>query len=209
METAIQNGAMAAGYAVLFLLLLRHPLRQSLWGFIFACGFATAYNIAYDTAIHFRVIVSLALFVRLLPPVEACWNVVVSRKDVRGALAFLLASVGLGTFSPTNLAFGYLTVRGIATTAVTLVCGLVLASNYFSPFGASIFALKHLKLQTAWMVFHSIFSLSSQWYNSTWSRRAIARWAYVLLALALVVAYRRILTSPLARREAEPADRPS
>lgn len=193
METSIQNGALAAAYAVLFWLILRHPLRRDMWLFLIACGVATLYNIAYDCAIHFRVIMSIALFVRLLPPIEACWRRVGRRKDCKSALILLLGAVLCRLLLPP---VHYLAARVICTVGVTIVCIMVRFAGELHLFEMLAFWRRHLILQTAWMLLHSAFTLTAPWYNATWERRGVARWLYVIASLLIVLGYRRLLEKP-------------
>ena len=188
---------MAAGYALLFLLVLQSPHRKQLPCLLFACAFGFAYNVGYDTFLHHRWITSLALFVRLLPPVEACRLCLLGRRDAKAALAIFLCAITLKTFSPDAVAAGYLTTRCMVTVSVSIVCALVWICDYLSIFQPEPFFAKHLVLQTVWMALHSLFSATSGWYNQTWQRRGVARWIYVGCSLALVLAYRQLLTSKL------------
>jgi hypothetical protein len=189
---------MAAGYALVFIAILHSPMRRFLRVFLVATAFAVLYNVTYEVSLRVPVVVSLALLVRLLPPLEACWNLVAGWRW-RVALAGLTASLTVAVTYPTALAWGYLYSRTGATVGVTLVCLLVALSVR-----GSGLLVQHLRLQTLWMGLHSAFSASSGWYNATWPRREFARWAYIASALLLVLVYRRVLrsTNPLARSEA-------
>jgi len=208
METSVQNGLAAAGYALLFLLLLRTPRRKDVPLLLIACAFSTIYNIAYDTAIHWRIITSIALFVRVLPPMEACWRCLGNRSDVKAALSVLMTILTVRAFGPDALTTGYLGTRTLLTATAALVCFCISIANACGVFSADRFAARNLVLQTAWMMLHSVFSFTSPWYNATWPRRALARWAFVILMFSIVLLYKRLISSypnPPARSEAAAA----
>ena len=190
---------MAAGYAVLFLTLLR---RKDFPAFLIASGFAVLYNIPYDTVVRWRWAVALALLLRLLPPIEACWKA--GRKDTRVALSVLLAAVTWGCLNPYALAWGYLTVRTMVTTSIALVCGMTWTVEAAE--GRAGLNRSHLALQTVWTTLHAVFSMSAGWYNRTWERRGAARWLYVLASLGIILIYQRLLRNPPAHRAADPED---
>jgi hypothetical protein len=184
---------MAAGYALIFIAILHCPMRRYLRVFLVATAFAALYNVTYEVSLRVPVVVSVALLVRLLPPLEACWNLV-SGWRWRICLAGLTASLTVAVTYPTALAWGYLYTRMGATIGITMVCLLVT----FGVRGHGVL-VQHLRLQTTWMGLHSVFSSTSEWYNSTWPRREFARWAYVVSAMVLVLIYRQVLTSPPAQ----------
>jgi hypothetical protein len=168
-------------------------MRRYLRVFLIASAFAAIYNVTYEVSIRVPVVVSVALLIRILPPLEACWNLVAGWRW-RVALASLAASLTVAVTYPTALVWGYLYTRTGATVGVTLVCLLVT----FGARGPSIL-VQHLRLQTAWMAVHSSFSATSGWYNATWTRREFARWAYIVSAMVIVLIYRQVLTNRPAR----------
>ena len=186
------NGLMAAGYAFLFFLLYRHPLRKDLPFFLIACAFATFYNVAYDTGVYLRWLASLALLVRLLPPLEACWCVIENRRTFRVSFVLMTAALCVGIINPVVLGTGYLSVRTLATVSVTLACCAVAVMNWYAPMAKSRVLSVHLVLQALWMILHSAITLSFP-LLTTQLRWDICRWAYVIGATGLVIAYRRCL----------------
>lgn len=199
-ETAVQNGLMAAGYGLLFLTLLRSRWRSKLriltWASLFTCVF----NILYDSAIHFRWALSIALFVRLLPAIEACWLVVARRRDGRLAMiTFIGSMIWCCTNASAISAYGYLTVRTIANILMATACTVLSIGNKHDRLEEG-FLSGNLWLQTIWMSIHAIFSLAAPYYNQTWARRGVARWLYIGAALGVIWGYVRKI------RKEDPAD---
>jgi hypothetical protein len=197
----MQNGLMAAGYCLLFFSILHHPLRRLMRVFLFATAFAALYNVTYEVSIRIPAIASLALIVRLLPPIEACWRVTGRRRDLHVALAGAAASIVLGAEREAWFSWGYLQVRDLLTAATAVICILFALTERFSTFGQPRVWRTHLSLQTVWAASHTLFSVTSGWYTATWPRRTAARWAYVVSAMGLVLIYRRFLTNPPAQSE--------
>lgn len=195
-ETAVQNGLMAAGYGLLFFTLItsrwRSKLRILTWASLFACVF----NILYDSAIHLKWAVSLALFVRLLPAFEACWLVVAKRRDGRLALvSFACSMIWCCSNQNSISAFGYLTVRNIASILMASACVILSIGNRFDHLEEGLLK-QNLWLQTVWKVVDAAFSLTAWWYNETWARRGVARWMFVFTAMGIILAYVRSLQEP-------------
>ncbi len=193
METLVQNGLLAAGYSILAVWLLRDRLSGTLPFFFVGCCFAAAYNTFYDVAIEYRLVVSIALLVRILPPIESCWKVLHGRRDCQVALGGFFVVLFIRIASPEMITAGYLNTRLMVTASVMIICLM------FSGFASERFSGHH-QIQTIWMVFHLMMSISAPIYNSTWPRRMAARWIYVAATLCLMASY-RFARNRLARRE--------
>jgi len=172
------DAIMTAGYALVFLVILHHPLRQKLHLMLFSCAFAAIYNVAYRTAVWYIPLDGIALFVRLLAPLEAVWNVIEVRKDCRFGFAGLCAALSLGIYNPNVLAWGYLPIRNLSTLSVAGVCLMVSLGNHFEPFTKNRLLSVHIELQTAWMILHALTS-ASYYFLTTAQRWDTARWFYV------------------------------
>lgn len=176
-------------------------MRHRLFFMLVSCGFAVAFNFAYDLAITFRIVTSMALLFRVLAPIEACWRCIGRRYDCKMALGVLLVVLVTRIFSPDFISMGYLNTRSMVTVSVAIVCLMFSICSRCNMFESDNFYAKHLTIQTCWMVVHSIFSLVAPCYTSSWSKRSLFRWAYVACVVVITLLYQRILTNQPAHQE--------
>lgn len=196
MDTSvIQDGVLAGVYAFLFFLILRSSARPKLVLMLIACAFSTLYNISYEWAVQHRAINSIALFLRTLAAIEACWRCIEKRSDCKIAMAILFLVVTVRIFSPDFVSLGYLNTRSMVTVSVALVCLMFTACDMCGAFESARLYARHLMLQAIWMLIHSAFSLSVPIYNTSWTKRLAARWIYVAASVGIVLVYRHLITN--------------
>ena len=203
---SIQNGLMAAGYAAIFFASFKSKILKRFPFLVWASAVACIFNLFYDTAIYSPFALSVALLARLLTPLEAC--LLVSYSNVRLRLT-LFGLIGVIIYSCANsqavTTLGYLPIRNLATYSVTVVCiGTWFVNRYWPLCWTPIYS-KHLALQTLWMILHSLFSLTARLYLTSWERRGVARWIYVLSALLIVYRYTRFMNPQAPAEEGSAA----
>jgi hypothetical protein len=202
---AAQNGLMTAGYAIIFFAALDNKaIRGNLRFLIIGSAFAALYNLGYDWSIQHRLIASLALLFRVLPPLEAIWRVE-HRKYYNVAFGCLIASAVVAAF---RIEPSYMSIRNVASVSIALVSWGVWVLNLRRP--VEILFSRNLLLQAAGMTLHAVFSVGARWYldprvatQVQWDRRNVARWTYVLLSLVIVIAYQHLFSYPQAQEEAQ------
>jgi hypothetical protein len=193
-QTGIQNATLAMVYASLFSLALNHKQRRSFLLLLVASAYFSSYNLLYDLAVQYRALTILALFVRILPPLEACWLIVGKRTEFRAALLLMLAVIARASLSPEFLAWGLLPLHHLVTVAVTTTCVFCWAFHWLHSFGTPRLFFGNLTLQTAWMLLNTASSLGYSWYSQTGPRYLAAAWIVVAVSILLLLGYRLLLS---------------
>lgn len=185
---------MTFGYAVLVGTIFVSKTHRLLPALFYCSIAAVVFNMFYSSMRYSLVAVSIALFLRLLPPFEACWVLVCGRKRLRLTFVGLAGSLMLVCLNPAAPdLLGYLSVRNIALVSMTFVCLIAAFINWVQPFGGAPALTHNLHLQAAWMALHSLISLTGKWSTANWTRYDFMRWVYVVGALAIVISYHRTL----------------